>query len=97
MTNKEVTGRTLWLFMCGRGTHEKVYGKLKGGFAFYCLTTKRYHANSARQVFSILAFNLKRAMQAGTTERRSTNCKRRTIRPFQTIQTSRCGFINRAG
>ena len=38
-----------------------------------------------------------RAMQAGTTERRSTNRKRRTIRPFQTIQTLRYGFINRAG
>ena len=97
VTNKEVTGRTLWFFMCGRGTHEKVYGELKGGFAFDCLPTQRYHANSAWQVFSILAFNLMRAMQAGTTERRSTNRKRRTIRPFQTIQTLRYGFINRAG
>ena len=97
VTNKEVTGRTLWFFMCGRGTHEKVYGELKGGFAFDCLPTQRYHANSAWQVFSILAFNLMRAMQAGTTERRSTNRKRRAIRSFQTIQTLRYGFINRAG
>ena len=58
VTNKEVTRRTLWFFMCGRGTHEKAYGKLKGGFAFDCLPTQRYHANSAWQVFSILAFNL---------------------------------------
>ena len=93
----EVAGRTLWFFMCGRGTHEKVYGELKGGFAFDCLPTQRYHANSAWQVFSIIAFNLMRAMQAGTTERRSTNRKRRTIRPFQTIQTLRYGLINRAG
>ena len=97
VTNKEVTGRTLWYFMCGRGTHEKVYGELKGGFAFDCLPTQRYHANSAWRVFSIIAFNLMRAMQAGTTKRRSTNRKRRTIRPFQTIQTLRYGFINRAG
>ena len=97
VTNKEVTGRTLWYFMCGRGTHEKVYGELKGGFAFDCLPTQRYHANSAWQVFSIIAFNLMRAMQAGTTERRSTNRKRQTIRPFQTIQTLRYRFINRAG
>ena len=48
-------------------------------------------------MFSILAFNLMRAMQAGTTERRSTNRKRRAIRPFLTIQTLRYGFINRAG
>ena len=97
VTNKEATGRTLWFFMCGRGTHEKVYGELKGGFAFDCLPTQRYHANSAWQVLSIIAFNLMRAMQIGTTERRSTNRKRRTIRPFQTIQTLRYGLINRAG
>ena len=82
--------------MCGRGTHEKVYGELKGGFAFDCLPTQRYQANSAWQVFSIIAFNLMRAMQAGTTERWSTNRKQRTIRPFQTIETLRNGFINRA-
>ena len=97
VTNKEVTGRTLWFFMCGRGTHEKVHGELKGGFAFDCLPTKRYHANSAWQVFSITAFSLMRAMQAGTTERRSTNRKQRTIRPFQAIQTLRYELINRAG
>ena len=83
--------------MCGRGTHEKVYGALKGGFAFDCLPTQRYHEGSVWQVLSIVAFNLMRAMQSGTTEPRSTNRERRTIRPFQTIQTLRCGFINRAG
>ena len=86
VTNKEVT---LWYFMCGRGTHEKVYGELKGGFAFDCLPTQRYHANSAWQVFSIIAFNLMRAMH--------TRRIGRTIRPFQTIQTLRYGLINRAG
>ena len=97
VTNKEVTGRTLWFFMCGRGTHEKVYGELKGGFAFDCVPTQRYAANSAWQVFSVIAFNLMRALQAGTSERRSMNRKRRTIQPFQTIQTLRYRFINRAG
>ena len=97
VTNNEVTGRALWFFTCGRGTHEKVYVELKGGFAFDCLPTQRYYANSAWQVFSIIAFNLTRAMQAGTTEQCSTNRKRRKIRPFQTIQTLRYGFINRAG
>ena len=97
VTNKEVTGRTLWFFMCGRGTHEKVYGELKGGFAFDCVPTQRYEANSAWQVFSIIAFNLMRALQASTAERRSMNRKRQTIPPFQTIQTLRYRFINRAG
>ena len=93
----ELTGRTLWFFMCGRGTLEKVYGELKGGFAFDCLPTQRYRANSVWQVFSITTFNLMRAMQAGNTERCSTNRKRQTIRPYRTIQTLRYGFINRAG
>ena len=97
ITNKEVTGQTIWFFMCGRGTHDKVYGELMGGFAFDCLPTQRYHANSAWQVFRIIPFNLVRAMQAGTTERRSTNRKQREIRPFQTIETLRYGLINRAG
>ena len=57
VTNKEVTGRTLWFFMCGRGTHEKVYGELKGGFAFDCPPMQRYHANRAWQVFSAIAIS----------------------------------------
>ena len=97
VTNKTVSGRTLWFFLCGRGTHEKVYGELKGGFAFNCVPTQRYAANSAWQVMSILAFNLMRALQIGMTERRNANRKRRTIRPFQTIHTLRHQFINRAG
>ena len=58
--NKEVTGRTLWFFMCGRGTHKKVYGELKGGFAFDGLPTQRYDSNSAWQVFSIIALCVQR-------------------------------------
>ena len=97
VTNKEVTGRTPWFFMCGRGTHEKVHGELKGGFAFDCVPTQRHEANSAWQVSGVIAFNLMRALQAGAAERRSMNRKRRTIRSFRTIQTLRYRFINRAG
>ena len=97
VTNKAVTGRTLWFFMCGRGTHEKVYGELKGGFAFDCVPTQRYQANSAWQVLSTIAFNLMRALQARTAERRCTNRKRRAVRAFRTIHTLRHQFINRAG
>jgi hypothetical protein len=97
VTNKTISGRTLWFFLCGRGTHEKVYGELKGGFAFDCVPTQRYEANSAWQVTSILAFNLMRALQIGITERRRSNRKRRAIRLFQSIHTLRYQFINRAG
>lgn len=98
VTNKAVTGRTLWFFMCGRGTHEKVYGELKSGFAFDCIPTQRYQANSAWQVLSIIAFNLIRGFQTKTTaEGRRTNRKRRTIRRFEQIHTLRYRFLNRAG
>ena len=67
------------------------------GSAFDCLSTQSYLASSAWQVFSVMAFNLMRAMRGGTTERRSTSGKRRTMQPFQTIQMLPDGFINRAG
>ena len=98
VTNKAVTGRTLWFFMCGLGTHEKVYGELKSGFAFDCIPTQRYQANSAWQVLSIIAFNMMRGFQAKTTaEGRRTNRKRRTLRRFEQIHTLRYRFLNRAG
>ena len=97
VTNRAVTGRTLWYFICGRGTHEKVYGELKNGFAFGCIPTQSYEGNSAWQVFSILAFNLMRGLQARVSKRRLSNRKRRTIHVFETIQTLRYRFINRAG
>jgi hypothetical protein len=96
-TNKAITGRTLWYFICGRGTHEKVYGELKNGFAFDCIPTQSYEGNSAWQVLSILAFNLIRGLQSRVTERRRSNRKRRAIHAFETIQTLRYRFINRAG
>ena len=63
----------------------------------FALVNLGYDANSAWQVFSVIAFNRMRALQTGTAERRSMNRRRRTIRPFQTIQTLRYRFINRAG
>lgn len=50
--------------MNGRGTHEKVYGELKSGFAFAAIPTQSYHANSAWQLLNLMAFNLNQAMQA---------------------------------
>jgi hypothetical protein len=97
-TNKSVTGRTLWFFMCGRGTHEKVYGELKSGFGFDCIPTQRFEANSAWQVMSVIAFNLMRGLQTQTIAKsRRMNRKRQTLRRFELIHTLRYRFINRAG
>jgi len=46
-----------------RGTHEKVYGELKSGFACDCVPTQQFEANSAWQVMRIMAFNLRRGLQ----------------------------------
>lgn len=97
VTNKALSGRALWYFMCGRGVHEKVYGELKTGFAFDCVPTMRYAANSAWQLLSVLAFNLMRGFQVATAPRRSPTRKRRTLHRFETIHTLRYLYLHRAG
>ena len=98
VTNKSLGGPALWAFMCGRGVHEKVYGELKSGFAFACVPTMQYAANSAWQLLSVLAFNLMRSFQLATTaERRAATRKRRALFRFETIHTLRALCFQRAG
>ena len=98
VTNKTLGGPALWAFMCGRGTHEKVYGELKTGFAFACVPSMQYAANSAWQLLSVLAFNLSRSFQLATTSpRRSRTPKRRALYLFETIHTLRALCLQRAG
>lgn len=98
VTNKDLGGPALWKFMCGRGTHEKAYAELKGGFAFDCVPTMRYAANSAWQLLSVIAFNLMRGFQVLTTaECRKTSLKRRCVYAFESIHTLRYLFVHRAG
>ncbi len=98
VTNKPLGGPALWAFMCGRGVHEKVYGELKSGFAFACVPTMQYAANSAWQHLSVLAFNLSRSFQLATTaRRRAASRKRRTLFGFETIHTLRALCFQRAG
>ena len=98
VTNKGLGGRALWAFMCGRGIHEKVYGELKNGFAFDCVPTMRYAANSAWQLLSVLAFNLMHGFQMATTAgRRGPTRKRRSLFHFETIHTLRYLCLHRAG
>ena len=47
-------------------------------------------------MLTIIAIKLMRAMLANTTERRSTDRKRRTARLFQIVHASCYGLINRA-
>jgi hypothetical protein len=98
VTNKSIGGPALWTFMCGRGTHEKVYAELKSGFAFGCVPTMQYAANGAWQCLSVLAFNSSRSFQLATTaRRRSRSRKRRSLFAFETIHTLRALCLQRAG
>jgi len=98
VTNKALTGRYLWSFMCGRGGHEKAYGELKSGFAFASVPSFQYAANSAWQLLSVLAFNLMRSFQvaAGLT-RRPLAARRRPLFAFRSIHTLRYELLHRAG
>ena len=98
VTNKRLTGAMLWAFMCGRGSHEKAYAELKSGFAFDCVPTMKYAANSLWQLLSVMAFNLVRGFQALTTaERRGRTRKRRSVYRFESIHTLRYLYLHRAG
>ena len=63
-------------------------GVCGAGFAFDCIPTRRYAANSAWQLLRVLAFNLMRGFQMVTTaERRGAKRKRRSRFRFETIHT----------
>jgi len=97
VTNKPLSGPALWAFMCGRGAHEKAYAELKSGFAFDCVPTMRYAANSLWQLLSVLAFNLVRGFQVLTTaDRRGRTRKRVCGRHWATPSDPRGAIAHRA-
>ena len=96
-TNKRIQGRTLRHFYNGRGSHEKVYGELKGGFAFGCVPSLEEPANAAWQMLSVPAFNLSRGFHAkANAPARNTNRKRRARHRFESIHTLRYMLLRRA-
>ena len=97
-THKTLNGKNLWAFLNGRGTHEKAYAELKGGFAFDSVPSHHYGANCAWQALSVMAHNLIKSFQVATTaNRRPTTRKRRAHYALESIQTLRYKWINRAG
>lgn len=90
--------RRIWHFMCGRGTHEKIIGQLKNGFAFDTVPTNHYGANSAWQQIVALAHNLLTNFQIETGAcRKSRSYKRTSLYRLKTVQTLRFEVFNRAG
>jgi hypothetical protein len=97
-SNKRVSFRALWEFMCGRGTHEKTLSELKTGYAFDAIPTRKYAANSAWQILSVLAHNLVAALQIETgAVRRNLTAKRAPVAVLKRISTMRFELFSRAG
>lgn len=97
-TNKQIGLPALWDFLAGRGTHEKVIGQLKTGFAFDAIPTMDYAANSTWQVLSVLAHNLVTSFQIATSTPRLKRSRKRTaLFLLKSIHTLRYEFLNKAG
>jgi len=97
-TNKTLSPRYLWDYLCGRGCHEKVYGELKQGYAFATIPSKSYAANSTWQILSVMAHNLMVNFQiAAGAPRRRQNSKRAPIVALKRIKSIRFELFSRAG
>lgn len=96
-TNKHLGLRALWHFHNGRGVQEKTIGELKGGFAFGCIPTNRYSANTAWQKLSILAHNIVTTLQLETiAQDRPETAKHTTRFSMKSIATLRFEWLNKA-
>jgi hypothetical protein len=99
VTNKEVSERTVWHFMAGRGGHEKTLGELKQCAAFGSVVTNDWDANSTWQLLSALTHNLVRDFQVATkTASRRPNTRKRTCRfRFESLRTVRFTLLSLPG
>jgi hypothetical protein len=94
-TNKLVGERSLWLFMAGRGAHEKTLAELKQHLAFGTVVTNDWDANSAWQLLSALTHNLVRQFQIETGAERRPNGRKRTYRfRLESLRTLRFELLH---
>ena len=97
-TNKSLKLRGIWDFMNGRGVQEKTFSELKSGYAYDCIPTNHYGANTAWQKLNILAHNLTTSMQLATVSlpKKSRTLKRTTSYYLRSIRTIRFEWLNKA-
>lgn len=96
-TNKWLELRGIWNFMNGRGVQEKTISELKSGYAYDCIPTNHYGANTAWQKLNILAHNLTTSMQlAMVAAPRSRTQKRTASFYLRSIRTIRFEWLNKA-
>ena len=94
-TNKPVSERALWLFMAGRGGHEKTLAEVKQHLAFGTVATHDWDANSAWQLLSALTHNLVRRFQIETGAEHRPNGRKRTYRfRLESLRTLRFELLH---
>ncbi len=94
-TNKPVSERCLWLFMAGRGGHEKTLAEVKQHLAFGTVATHDWDANSAWQLLSALTHNLVRRFQIETGAEHRPNGRKRTYRfRLESLRTLRFELLH---
>lgn len=97
-TDLPLGGKRLWHFMCGRGVHEKIIGRMKSDLAFGSVPTNHYGANSAWQQIATLAHNLLINFQIETgASRRNRSWKNTLVYRLKSVQTLRFELLCRAG
>ncbi len=94
-TNKAVSERAVWLFMAGRGGHEKTLAEVKQHLAFGTVATNDWDANSTWQLLSALTHNLVRQFQIETGAERRPNGRKRTYRfRLESLRTLRFELLH---
>ena len=97
-TNKHLGLLALWRFANGQGGQEKTYAELKDGYAYGCIPTQSYAANTAWQKLNVLSHNLMVSYQLATTAcSKPRSLKRTAIRLIESIRTIRLTWLNKAG
>lgn len=97
-SNLDLSVKSLWHFLAGRGGHERILGELKSGLAFDTVPTNHFGANSAWQQIVTLAHNLITDFQiAAGAAHRSKSLKRTALYTMKSIKTLRFELFHRAG
>jgi len=98
VTNKVESAHLVVMFHNGRGSQEALFGQAKHEVALDVIATRRLAANQTFTLCAMLAHNLSREVQMlATPATLRARPKRPTAWKFQTLDTLRHRFIQRAG
>jgi len=97
-TNKTDSAQHIVRFHHGRGSQEGLFGEAKQHSGLDLIPTRRLAGNQIVTLCAMMAHNLGRVLQMRANDRdRSTLAKRPAAWVFQTLDTLRHRFIQRAG